>query len=186
MRFLIMFLAALLCVCVASGVRAGPALDRLNQNTDSLLKGKDENLIRQYHAIRTAHGVLHSVEDVKKLMDRATLSCGKTHPALKEKIDNGFFTWREQVDPVLLKGRTRLDKMIDLQGVGSPSSMRAHLKLVDAAFRERNDAMALIPATDRSTCEELIKNMRRTQDDLAQLIHDTLRLDEELIITPTP
>jgi hypothetical protein len=147
-----------------------------------MMKGLDSNQLKQFAAIENSHGTIRAVEDVQQSISRAVESCSKANPDIKDSLSSRFEEWKEALRPVMQKGRSKLDKMILLQGFSQPSQVRAYLKKFDAAVIYRNQGIKAVPVTAKEDCQKLQKSMGKTQDDLIELLTETLALNTDLKI----
>lgn len=155
-------------------------LDKLNAATDEMMKGLDENQLRQFASIKNAHGIIRAVEDVQQSVLRGVESCTKANPDIADPLNKRFEDWKEVIRPVMKQARARLDKMILLQGFAQPSQVRGYLKKFDAAVVYRNQGVKAVPVTDKSDCQKLQASMDKTQDNLSTLLTDALNLNADL------
>jgi hypothetical protein len=152
----------------------------LNTATDAMMKGLDDNQLKQFAAIQNSHGTIQSVENVQLSISKAVESCAAANPDIKDDISNHFESWKDAVRPVMKKARTKLDKMILLQGFAQPSQVRAYLKKFDAAVIYRNQNITEVPITKKDDCQKLQDNMGKTQNDLVDLLTEALALNADL------
>jgi basic membrane lipoprotein Med (substrate-binding protein (PBP1-ABC) superfamily) len=154
----------------------------LETSTKDMMKGLDENKTKQFSAINNSFGIIRSIEDAQQSIARAVDSCSASNPNLKDAISTRFESWKDNVRPVMKKARTKLDKMILLQGFAQPSEVRAYLKKFDAAIIYRNQKLKPVPITSAEDCQKLQSSMDASQSNLVNLITETLALNEELKI----
>jgi len=164
----------------AEDTKAVTPLTKLDAATDAMMKGLDKNQLKQFAAIENSHGTIRAVEDVQLSIARAVVSCTKANPDMKSGLSEGFENWKNAVRPVMGKARTKLDKMILLQGFSQPSQVRAYLKKFDAAVVYRNQGIKAVPVTAKEDCERLQENMKKTQNDLVNLLTETLALNADI------
>lgn len=155
-------------------------LDVLQTATTDMMKGLDENQIKQFSAISNSFTIIRTVEDVQQSISTAVDSCVKANPDLKDGMTARFETWKDAVRPVIKKSKSKLDKMILLQGFTQPSVIRAYLKKFDAAYIFRNQKLKPNAIHKAEDCKRLQSNMDKTQHDLVILITDTLGLNDDL------
>ena len=161
-------------------VKPTTPIEILDTATKDILKGLDENQIKQFSAINNSYGVIRSVEDVQQSISRAVESCGTVNPDLKAPMSDRFESWKENVRPVMKKARTKLDKMVLLQSFGQPSQVRAYLKKFDEAIIYRNQQLQPAPIQKAEDCKKLQSSMDKTQNDLVNLITESLGLNADL------
>lgn len=159
-------------------------VQKLHVRTDEMLKGLDENHLRQFEAIRSSHGTIRAVADVRTLLTTATKACIAENPDMKEQIMTRFTAWKDTVDPVLRQGQNRLDKMVLLQNFERPSRVRQYLRLFDEAVDWRTAQNQSMPISEKAACEKMLESMNDTQKELSDLLIKTLKLDQNLIIQP--
>lgn len=155
-------------------------LTRLNTATDAMMKGLDENQLRQFVSIEKAHGIIRAVDNVQQSISRAVTSCSKANPDMKAVMTERFVTWKDALRPVMKQSRNKLDKMVLLQSFAQPSEVRAYLKKFDDAVVYRNQGIKSIPVTEKDACEKLRTSMDKTQSDTVNLITETLELNAPL------
>ncbi len=155
-------------------------LTELDAATTALMKGLDDNQLRQLGSIQNGHGIIRAVEDVQKSIARAVTSCSKENPDMKDGMSTRFEAWKDSVRPVMKDARKRLDKMILLQSFAQPSEVRAYLKKFDAAVIFRNQGIKAVPVKEKSACAALQKSMDETQGNMAKMLTEALGLDSDI------
>lgn len=155
-------------------------LTRLDRKTEELMKGLDENQTLQFEKIRTAHGTIRAVNDVRASLERAVKSCTGTNPDLKDPMNARMQSWKNAVLPTVRQGENRLEKMILTQSFTRPSTVRAYLKTFDDAVKYQDNAFKEIPVSEIKACTSLMKNMDDSEKVMAKLITETLGLNREL------
>lgn len=165
--------------------KAKPKLDpsnplvRLDKKTEELMKGLDENQLKQFAAIRTAHGAIRGVDTVRASLERAVKSCVKANPVLDKDMNGTFQNWKNDVLPVVRQSENRLEKLILLQNFTRPSTVRAYLKTFDDAVKFQNSQFQEVPVSEKSACQDMTKNMAESQKSLISLLTQTLGLNQE-------
>lgn len=157
-------------------------LSILNKATDEIMKGLDENQLKQFAAIEGAHGTIRAIEDVQMSLTRAVKSCSDAHPDMKEGLSAEFEGWKDAIRPEMRRANKKLDKMILLQGFAQPSQVRAYLKKFDAAVVDRNQKIKPVAISSSEDCEKFQGSMSKTKANLTKLLVDTLGLDTPLEI----
>jgi len=150
--------------------------------TAEISKGLDENQIKQFAAINNSYGVIKTVEDVQQSITHAVGACSKANPEIKDSISNRFEAWKDAIRPVMKEARTKLNKMILLQGYAQPSEVRGYLKKFDAAIIYRNQSLTPMPIKKLEDCKKLESSMNETQNNLVNLITESLALNIDLKI----
>ncbi len=153
---------------------------KLEAATKVMTEGLDKNKSLQFLAIETSYRTIRAVEDVQMSVSRAITSCSKENKEMSKSYNDTYSDWKESLRPTLKEGRTKLDKMILLQGFAQPSEVRTYLKKFDAAVIYRNQGIKTIPVNKREDCDRLIANMAETKVSLKKLLTDTLALDREI------
>lgn len=164
----------------ASDPQAGNPLTRLDQKTDELLKDLNKDQVTQFEKIRTAHGTIRAVEDVRMSLSRAVDSCVKNNPDLKESMTTRLQAWKNFVLPVMRQGQNRLEKMILMQSFTRPSALRGYLKVFDEAVKYKETPYTEVPISAEKDCKILVKNMAESETVMQKLITETLGLDQPL------
>jgi hypothetical protein len=160
-------------------------IQKLDDRAVALLDKKNENQIKQFDAIRAAHGIIKAVENVQSSLVRAVKSCGTQNPDMKEALETRLSDWRLSVRPSIQQGKSRLEKMILLQDIAKPSEVRAYLKAFDEAIAYRDKNIASVPVSDKKSCEKMLKEMDKSEKDLPKLLIENLGLDKDLNVKPT-
>lgn len=178
---------AILCALLpfsAMAEEAAPAtntpLTILDTASKDILKGLNENQVKQFSAINNSFGVIRTVEDVQQSIARAVESCGVANPDLKAGISGSFETWKDTVRPVVKKARTKLDRMVLLQSFAPPSAVRDYLKKFDEAVIYRNQKINPTSIQKAEDCLKLQSNMTKTQNDIVNMMIESLNLNSEL------
>ena len=166
----------------SAGALAETPVTRLDAATDALMKDMDENQLRQFGSIQNAYGIIRAVEDVQQSISRAVDSCGNANADMKAPMGERFEAWKEAVRPVMKDARTRLDKMILLQGFAQPSEVRSYLKKFEAAVVYRNQGLTPVAITAKKDCEALLSSMEETKGELTSKLTEALSLDKDIIV----
>jgi len=152
-------------------------LTKLEKATVEITKDLDENQAKQFATISNSFGIIRTVEDVQQSITRAVASCSKANPDIKEPLSNRFEVWKEAV---MGKARSKMDKMIAMQGFAEASAVRDYLKKYEAAVIYRNQKIKPVPIEKLEDCQKLQTNMDSTQTNLVNLITETLSLNSDL------
>lgn len=165
----------------ATPTKSAPAINpltRLETRTKEIMKDLTPEQVKQFSAIRTAHGALRGVDHVKASLERAVKSCIAKNPDLTEQMTAHFQDWKNAILPALRQSENRLEKLILLQDFTRPSTMRAYLKIFDDAVKFQNSQFAEVPVSDKRACKDMAENMDDSQKKLVRLMIKTLGLDQ--------
>lgn len=154
---------------------------KLEAASKKILEGLSENQTKQFAAIRNNHGIIRAVEGVEKDISAASKSCSKHNPEFAQPMQKRVGEWKAAIDPILVDARERLNTMIKLQDFTSPMEARAYLKKIDEAVAFKSKSMKSIPVTEKKECKKLLGTMDDTQEDLQELLVDTLGLKKPLV-----
>jgi len=180
---------AVLCTLLPFSAMAEEAVPATNASTPltildtaskDILKGLNENQVKQFSAINSSFSIIRTVEDVQQSIGRAVESCSAANPDLKAGISGGFEAWKDTVRPVVKKARAKLDRMVLLQSFAPPSAVRDYLKKFDEAFIYRNQKLKPTSIQKAEDCLKLKANMEKTQKDIVSMMIETLNLNSEL------
>ncbi len=160
--------------------KAETPVTKLEDLTNSMMDGLDEEQLKQFAAIRLAHGVLRSVKEVQSSVGRAVTACVEENPTLKDSMETRFRSWKSAIRPVLKKGEDRVAKMIILQDYAKPSEVRSYLTSFDEAIAYREKNIEKKPVTEKASCEAMLEKMDETQERLLDLMKESLGLDQPL------
>jgi hypothetical protein len=144
------------------------------------MDGLDKNSLRQFAAIRNAHGTIRAVENVQGSLGRAAEACADKHPNELPNAKNDFEEWRLRLRPTMKEAEDRLEKMVLLQGYAKPSEVRTYLRLFDEAATERDKKIKAVPVTELDECKDMLENMKDKGRELDKLIRENLGLDVPL------
>lgn len=178
-KFLLLFLGIILAF--AGPVRAQD-LEAMKKNldarTDAMLKGLDQNQMKQFDMIRHAHGTVRAVTHVDRTITDAMNACAARNPDMHEKIVKRGLEWNEALAPTLRDAAARLKEMIALQNFTRPSVLREYLAYYDRVVSKGE--VKTIPIHEKSECRGLLNTMDDRQEDLVRLMRKTLNLDRPL------
>ncbi len=178
--FCLFLMAVLMVLPVSVQAKDTAALSaKLDQQTEKLMAGLNQNQMKQFQAIRNTHGVVRAVEHTQDLMLEAMTSCGKHHPDRKDAYDQAIASWNQAVSPVLDAGWARMKEMIALQSFAKPSTMNAYIKLYDQVTDAKT--VKTHPITSKSDCDDLMKDMKRKQNKVISLMNKSIGLDKPLL-----
>lgn len=165
---------------MADETKLSTPLTNLESATNDLMKNLDENKAKQFSAINNSYGIIKTIEDVQQSISKAVISCSQANPTIQEELSGRFEVWKETIRPVMKQARSKLDKMILLQGFAQPSQVRAYLKKFDEAVIYRNQSIEYVPIQKLEECQKLQSSMDRTQKDLVNLITESLALNADV------
>lgn len=130
--------------------------------------------------LRNKHSVIRVIRVVERDVKAAVQSCGKNNPGMKERMDARFKQWRNAVTPILDTAQKQLDKDINAQKMVDAKEFKRVLKLNDAAYEYSEKQIVKKPVTTAEACENLVKSMDRTENEMIMLLRQTL-LPESII-----
>ncbi len=156
-------------------------LTKLEAASKKILDGLTENQTKQFAAIRSSHGVIRAVEDVRKNISEAAESCSKHNPEFAKSMQKRTGEWQGEIDPLIKDAKARLDSMVKLQDFASPMETKSYLKKIDEAVAFKSKSMKSIPITEKKECKKLLGTMDDTEDDLKELLVETLNLNKPLV-----
>ena len=187
-------LTAILLVALPAGVQAQDSdnatsesagadttpVKKLANATDALLDGLSDKQLRQYRAIRSAHGLIRSIENVRGTIDRAVKACRDNNPDMADSLETRFVKWKRKIRPHLNAAKDKRDDMVVLQGFAEPKQVRKHLELFDSAVAYKEDRFRKEPVSDAESCREMMATMKSTQTRLIKLLKERLTLYDQL------
>ncbi len=130
--------------------------------------------------LRNKYSIMRAVHVVKEDIGVAVKSCGSNNPDMKKEMDDRFSQWKSAVDPILNTAKKQLDKDIENQTIVDKKQFKEVLKLNDAAYDDGESKVTKKPVSSKEACEGLIDSMDRTEDDMIELLQETL-LPESVI-----
>lgn len=147
------------------------------QEVKDLVESLNEEQAKKYTLIRHTHGVIRSVQSVEKHVAKAVKACKGNHKELGKNIESRFNEWKVAIHPVIKSGEDRLEKLILLQDYAKPSDVKQHLENYDKAALYGEKLMDLKPASDKESCNKLLKSMDKTQPDLIRLLKENIGVE---------
>jgi hypothetical protein len=141
------------------------------------LSDKDKE---SFFILRNKHSIIRVIRVVEKDIQNAVKSCGKNNPDMKDAMNDRFAAWQKAVDPILDAAQIQLDKDLAAQKIVKVKDAKKVLKLNDEAYEFGEKQIVKNPVTTKEACEDLVKSMDRTEDEMIQLLQQTL-LPESVI-----
>ncbi len=178
MRFLLFFLSV--SIMASAAYAADETAEKLDAKTQAILKNLDENEIRQFAAIRNAHGILRAVENTDEMIEMAAKSCAAHNPKMAGQMNSRYAEWSGNLKPVLSSGQQRLNEMIRLQSYDKPANVKAYLKTLDQAVAENQKKIDIVPIKKKSECDDLLEEMDDKEEKLTRLLVKSLNLNRQL------
>lgn len=195
-RFFPLFIAASLFAFPASAQDKAPAPKSVlaqpqeaNENTpikkwidaeNALIDPLSDKDKESFFILRNKHSVIRVIRVVEKDIQNAVKSCGKNNAEMKDSMNARFAAWQKAVDPILDAAQIQLDKDLAAQKIVDVKKAKKVLKLNDEAYKFGEDQIVKNPVTTKEACEDLVKSMDRTEDEMIQLLQQTL-LPESVI-----
>lgn len=130
--------------------------------------------------LRNKHSVIRVIGVVERDIGSAVKACGKANPDMKSNMEDRFTQWKNAVNPIIKTAKKQLDADIDGQKIVDAKEFRRVMKLNDKAFEYGEKQIQKTPVTTKEACAGLLASMDRTEDDMIQLLRQTL-LPESVI-----
>lgn len=160
----------------AQSAKAGPTgklkewMDAENKMIDPLpLKDQESIFI-----LRNKHSMMKVTRVVEGDIESAVKSCSKSNPDMKDKMEGRFKQWQSAVSPILDTAEKQLDKDIDAQKIVDADDFKDVLELHDEAYEEGEKQTIKQPVATKEACEGLLASMDNTEDNMIQLLQQTL------------
>ena len=163
-----------------SGKMSKTPVKKLAEATDDLLEGLSDKQLRQYRAIRSAHGLIRSIDSVRSTIDRGVTACAENNPGMADELEKRFLQWKRSLRPHLSEAKDKRDDMVVLQSFTQPKQVRKHLKLFDRAVAYKKDLFERTPVSEAEACREMMDTMQSTQKRLIKLLKERLKLYDQL------
>jgi hypothetical protein len=163
-----------------SGKVSQTPVKALQDATNQLLEGLSDKQLRQYRAIRSAHGLIRSVENVRSTIDRAVKACAENNPDMADDLEDRFIKWKRAIRPHLNAAKDKRDDMVVLQSFAEPRRVREHLATFDRAVAYKEGMFETKPVSDAESCKEMMDKMQSTQGRLIKLLKERLALYDQL------
>ena len=133
-----------------------------------------------FFILRNKYSVLRVIHIVERDVGTAVKSCADKNPDMKTDMYDRFQQWRNAVDPIIDTAKKQLDKDIDNQTIVDVKKAREVLKLNDEAYDYGDKQVTKQPVSTKDACQDLLKSMDRTEDQMVTLLQQTL-LPESVI-----
>ncbi len=156
-------------------------VEKLDAATKRMLEGLDKNQTMQFASIRDSHGVIRAVENVEKTLSEGAKSCAANNPDMVKTSASRFELWRSEIDPLIAKGKDRINQMARYQSFTRQSDIKNYLQLLDAAVAYKTRDVKTVPVKSKQECIAMLKKMDSTREDLKSLLITNLNLDKELV-----
>lgn len=183
-RYVSIYLAVFLIILCAGDVHASKESSAdsmqkaLDERTERLISGLDENKMKQFQLIRHTHGVIRAVEYTQDMIADAIQSCGQSNAEMKDVLDQRHTYWRQAILPTQIAAKERLKDMILSQSFSKPQIVYEYLSFYDEVTRAQKSQTQ--PIHNRSDCYDLLKKMDRKRGDIIELMTKTIGLDKPL------
>lgn len=158
---------------------AGPVkewIDAENAMIDKLPNAQKESIF----ILRNKHSVIRVIRVVERDIGSAVKACSSKNPDMKSKMNDRFTQWKNAVTPIIKTAEKQLNADIDSQQLVDAKEFRRVMKLNDEAFEYGEKQIQKTPVSSKEACEDLLSSMDRTEDDMIQLLRQTL-LPESVI-----
>lgn len=133
-----------------------------------------------FFVLRTKHSTIRAIETVRRDIGNAVEACSVKNSELKNEITERFDEWKASVNPILDDARKYLDQELQEQQAFHRTDYDHIIKLNDKAYKFSDEQVKKTPVTEKKACEQLIRSMDRTEDNLISLLQDIL-IPEEVI-----
>lgn len=161
------------------GPPPGPLKDWIDAENALIDPLSDEDK-ESFLLIRTKFSYISAVRVAERDIGAAVKSCGEKNPGMKDKMDARFRQWQGAIVPILDTADKTLDREIDSQKIVDPKKARNVLTLHKEAYEDGEKRVTKTPITTEDACEDLLDSMDDTEDDMIQILQDTL-LPESVI-----
>ena len=133
-----------------------------------------------FFILRNKHSIIRVIRVVERDIGEAVKSCAQNNADMKEQMTTRFKQWKAAVNPIIDTAQKQLDKDISALKIVSTKEARRVLKLNDAAFEHGEKQIVKKPVSTKGACQDLLKSMDRTEDDMIALLQQSL-LTESVI-----
>ena len=135
--------------------------------------------------IRTAFGMIESVDMVHSHVSAAVKRCNDQFPDMTGEVQPPFEVWERRVLPVAKHNKEILDKAIHDGRFDEPGLITDYLETIDKAAEFTDARLVKNPVTNERTCEGLAASMNNTKEELVSLLND-IEWPEGVEVTPLP
>ena len=133
-----------------------------------------------FFVMRNKHSVIRTIEVVRRDIQKAVKECGKKNKDLKKPMKERLKDWEGAVNPIVQTAREFLEKELKEQEAFHLSDYRHVIRLNDLAFKYSDSRVEKTVVTTEKACNNLLRSMDRTEDELIRLLQEIL-LPEEVI-----
>ena len=129
---------------------------------------------RHFGVIYGNYNLIKVVEKIREDVGDAVDQCGEQNPEIKEEADARYKTWTDAIDPVLQDAEANVGNMIVAQEYARPRKFDTFFKLVEKARDAHDKDVGKVPVTTLEACQTMIEKMDDTQENLTNLLTETL------------
>ncbi len=170
----VLFSFFLLTVPAAAEEQEKTPLDILEQQTLEMIESMEEPKLEYIYAVRSRDGIIRAVHVIRRDVGKAIDACSESQPDMEDALRGRFSEWKGAVEPILDEAEQGLQESIDAQHFIPADELREHLALVKKAAEYTESKVEKTPVTDKDGCQYLLDNMANTQENLTQLLQETL------------
>ena len=130
--------------------------------------------------LREKYSIIKTIEIAEGDIGKATQSCGKANPDMKDTMEDRFKQWQNAVDPIIDTAKKQFDKDLAAQKLVDVKKAKNVFKLQDEAYAFNEKMTTKQYSSKKEHCEGLLESMDRTEDQMIRLLEQTL-LPESVI-----
>ena len=147
---------------------------------NALLKRLPKKNQQTFFIIRNKHSVIRAVETVRRDVGNAVEACSKNNRDMAKPMKKRFKEWTNSIDPIIKDAKGFLEIELKEQEAFHVTDYKHITKLNDKAYSFSEKQIKKTPVTTKEACQGLIASMDRTEDNLINILQDTL-LPEEVV-----
>ncbi|MCK6418602.1 MAG: hypothetical protein L6Q57_06670 [Alphaproteobacteria bacterium] len=150
------------------------AQDKTHTLIEKIIDGKSEENKKHFFMAYTVFNLLETVKMVKGDVNNAILSCADKNPAMKDRLQTRYKTWKAATDKPMKEAQANLDNMLVAQDYAKQEDIKTVFKTLNETREITKSQMVKEPVTTPEACEFLYQKMDETQENLVTLINSTL------------
>ena len=147
---------------------------QVREGIEEFTKDLNRSEKRHFGVIYGNYNLIKVVERIREDVGNAVDACGDENPDIKEEAETRYKAWTEAIDPVLKDAEANVGNMIVAQEYARPRKFDTFFKLVEKARNAHDKDVEKVPVTTLEACQTMIEKMDDTQENLTELLTDTL------------
>lgn len=162
-----------------------PYIKQIERQAAALAKSLTIEQSSDLQKIRTAFGMIESVDMVHSHVGAAVKNCKEQYPDLEVSVQDQFDSWQRRVLPVAEHQKEILHTAINDGRFTDAGAIKTYLETIDKAAEFTDSRLVRNPVITEQTCKGLAASMNNTKEELVSLMND-IDWPEGVDATPLP